>query len=255
MRKKVLQNVPKATKQQLSALLEATRQAADLADAARAQEAFFKALLGATVYAHVPTEPSPAGRMRFIQFIRPDNGLTVLPFFSDRDQAEIAAARSAGIVALSGRRLFELTRGATLMLNPNHDQMALYPPEINAILEGRPLGFFTREQIQADEEIGVCPPSVPTDDLVLALRDLYFREPSVRTGYLSQVHRGVEGADVFLLLTLVVTKGNEERMVQLTRLALASLSPQLMLPLTLSCVSPDEPAPELCRHGIQFYGT
>lgn len=49
--------------------------------------------------------------MRFLQFVRPDNGQTVLPFFSERAQAEAAAGNAALIVAMSGRDLFELTGG------------------------------------------------------------------------------------------------------------------------------------------------
>ncbi|WP_235605145.1 SseB family protein, partial [Rhodanobacter sp. FW104-R8] len=220
-----------------------------------AEQVFYKALLEATVYAHVPIEPAPSDRIRFIQFIRPDNGQTVLPFFSEREQAEVAAAGRVAIMAMAGRRLFELTRGATLMLNPNRDQLTFYPPEVGALLEGRPLGAFTKETLGANEQVGACPPSVSTDALVLVLRGLYEREPSVRAGYLVEVHRGSDNSDVFLLLTLVVTKGNDERMVQLTSLELSSVPPPLALPVTMTCVLPDEPLPELCHCGIQFYGT
>jgi len=240
---------------QIELLLEAARTTATPAQAKNAEEAFFKALLESTVYVHVPVEPMPLNRMRFVQFIRPDNGQTVLPFFSDRDEAETVARNKFHMVSIIGRRLFELTRGATLMLNPNVDQVALYPAEIDALLDGRPLGYFTQETLQADEEVGICLPSVPTDSLVLALRDLYAREPAVRAAYLVEVHRPPDDTDVFLLLTLVVTKGSNERMVQLTSLELSSLSPRLERPLTMTCVAPDAELPALCHEGIQFYGT
>jgi SseB protein. len=239
----------------LDALIAAARAASNPADIMDAEQTFYKALMEATVYAHVPTEPAPPDRIRFIQFVRPDNGQTVLPFFSDRGQAEAAGDGTAAIVAMAGRRLFELTRGATLILNPNRDQLTFYPPEIGALLEGRPLGVFTHETLGANEQVGVCPPSVPTDALVLALRGLFEREPSVRAGYLAEVHRGPGNLDIFLLLTLVVTKGNNERMVQLTTLEVGAVSPPPELPVTMTCVLPDEPLPDLCHHGIQFYGT
>lgn len=239
----------------LEALLQSARTPAQAGDAARAEKAFFEALMEATVYAHVPLEPSPPDWVRFVQFARPDNGQTVLPFFSDRAQAEEASAGRVAIVAMSGRRLFELTRGATLMLNPNVDRVALYPPEIDALLEGRPLGSFTRENLKVDEQFGVCPPSVPTDALVLALRDLFAREPAVRAAYLAEIHRGPDDAEIFLLLTLVVTPAHQERLVQLIALAIRSVMPALTLPLTVTCSAPDAELPELCRHGIQFYGT
>ena len=101
----------------------------------------------------------------------------------------------------------------------------------------------------------MCLPTVPTDALVLALRGLYEREPSVRAAYLVEVHRGPDDSDVFLLLTLVVSTGHNERIVQLTTLEVDSLSPPPSLPVTMTCVLPDESLPDLCHHGIQFYGT
>lgn len=104
--------------------------------------------------AHVPSESSPPGRIRFVQFISPDNGQSVLPFFSDWEQAEVvAAAGKVMTVAMTGRRLFALTRGATPVLNPNRYQLTFYPPEIGALLEGRPLGAFTKEALGANEQV------------------------------------------------------------------------------------------------------
>jgi len=247
--------VPKRSAQSLDQLLYIARKASNAADIARAEDAFFNALLDATIYAHVPIDPPPEGSMRFVQFIRPDNGQTVLPFFSDRNQAEAAAAGSVGIVAMQGLRFFDLTRGATVMLNPNRDRIALYPAEINALLGGRPVGTFTQEIIEADEQVRVSPPTMSTAILIEGWQDLYVNEPAVRSAYLAEVHRTKHGPEAFLLLTLVVTAGNDERIVHLTALKLGALSPDLSLPVTVSCVRPDEPLPEICHAGIQFYGT
>lgn len=246
----------KITTDKLAQLLAAARATPPVKNPEHAQEAVFKALLDATVYAHVPLESPPEGVMRFTQFVRPDNGQTVLPFFSDREQAEAASAnRRVAIVAMSGRRLFELTRGATLMLNPNIDQVALYPPEIVALLKGRSLGYYTQETLEVSEQVGVCPPTEPTDELVLALRDLFQREATVRAAYLAEIHRGPDGADIFLLLTIVVPPAHKERLIHLITLTIQSVSSHLTLPLTVSCVSPEASLPDLCNHGVQFYGT
>lgn len=98
-----------------------------------AEPAFFRALLDALVYAHTPRNDRHA-RLRFIQFVTPE-GLTVLPFFSDEVQARAAAGTAATVVAMTGRELFGLTRGATLMLNPNETNCVLYPEEISALLD------------------------------------------------------------------------------------------------------------------------
>src|SRR3546814_10503095 len=70
-----------------------------------------------------------------MQFPLPDIGHMVLPFFSEETQARVAAGTTAKVVALTGRDLFELTRGATLMLNPNGTNCTLYPEEIAALLD------------------------------------------------------------------------------------------------------------------------
>lgn len=110
-----------------------------------------------------------SGLRIFIQFIRPDNGQTALPFFSDKGQAKAAANNTALVMAMSGRHLFELIRGASLRLNPNVDAIALYPPEVTALLEGRLLGSFTIGEMPAETEFLIGPPSVSTVTLNMNL--------------------------------------------------------------------------------------
>lgn len=244
----------KVTTKDLEKLLAAARSTLQGPEAARVQEAVFKALLDATVYAHVPVEGAPPGRVRFIQFVRQDNGQTVLPFFSDRAQAEQPQRSDASIVAMSGRRLFELTRGATLMLNPNLDQVALYPPEIVALLEGRELGHFAKHTLEEGTSVGACRPSVPTDGLDIALRDLFEQEQTVRAAYLVEIHRRDESAQVSLLLAVVAASAHHERLLQLATLALRTNAADLDLPLDMLFVEPDASLPEVCHAGIQFFG-
>jgi hypothetical protein len=154
----------KVTSKKFDSLLEAARAAANPTEAMAAEDAVLKALLELTVYAHVPAEPGPPDRIRFIQFIRPDDGQTVLPFFSDREQAEEVAARTVGVVAMTGRRLLEPTRGATLMLDPNMDYVALYPPEVpevSAVLDGRPWAITPTRPSSKQSEPGAARRQVP----------------------------------------------------------------------------------------------
>ncbi|GLQ98988.1 SseB family protein [Dyella mobilis] len=220
-----------------------------------AQDKAFRAILDATVYAHVPVEPSPSGRLRFIQFVRPDNGQTVLPFFSDLAQAEQASSDRVSIMAMAGRRLFEITRGATLMFNPNSDAVALYPPEVIALLGGKPIGYFTKEALLESVLIAAGLPSVSTEALDSPLRALFESEPPVRAAYLTEVHREGERAEVFLLLTIVAARAYHERIHHLVSLVLTEESPDLSLPLSITFAVPDEPLPLFCHEGIQFYGT
>ena len=239
----------------LQDLLQAARQSTGCDEITRAEDAFFRALLKSTIYAHVPLAPSPPGRMRFVQFVRPDNGQTVLPFFSDREQAEFAAGNVRAIIAMAGRELLELTRGATLMLNPNVDQIALYPAEVDAILAGQSIGTFSKEVMTESEQVGACPPSCPPDALTLALREHFATEPLVRAAYLVELHRGPEFAGISLFLGIVVAPAHHERLLQLTTLWIQPALRDLTLPLSVVLCNPDEELPEIFHQGIQFYGT
>src|SRR5690625_3896348 len=86
---------------------------------------FFRYLLEATVYAHAPISDD-SEKFRLIQFKHPD-GFDALPFFTSESKAAVAAGSSARIIACTGRELLEMTRGATLMLNPNDGGAVLYP--------------------------------------------------------------------------------------------------------------------------------
>lgn len=239
----------------LAQLLDAARSPSSGVEAERAQDDFFKALLDSTVYAHVPMESPPKGVMRFLQFVRPDNGQTVLPFFSDKAQAEAAANNAALIVAMSGRSLFELTRGASLMLNPNTDAIALYPPEVIALLEGRALGNFTWDEIPASVQVLAAPPSVSTASLHIILRNLFEKEATVRAAFLTEVRRQEENTAATLLLTVVASKAHQERLLQLIALAFKTEELELALPLDMRFLAPDESVDEICHGGVQFFGT
>jgi len=245
----------KMTTNELAKLLAAARTTPLGTNSEDAQEAVFRALLDATVYAHVPVDSPPEGVMRFIQFVRPDNGQTVLPFFSDKEQSEAAGSKTALTVAMSGRHLFKLTRGATLMLNPNLDKVTLYPPEIAALLEGRALGFFAKDEMTEETKVLMGPPSISTAGLNAVLRSLFEREATVRAAFLTEIHRQDERAEVFLLLTVVVAKAHEERILQLATLAFKTEALQLDLPLSMRFLAPNAPLDELCNSGVQIFGT
>lgn len=243
------------TAKKLDDLLAAARSTPPGADPAKAQEAVFRALLDATVYAHVPTEEPPHGRIRFFQFVRSDNGQAVLPFFSDRTQAEQPLRAGLTIMAMAGRRLFELTRGATLVLNPNLDAVVLYPPEVTAILEGREIGYFAQQEPIDNEAVLAGPPSVPTNEVDEVLRELFDREATVKAAYLVEVHTQGGKAEVFILLAIIAPSAAKERLLQLVTLALKTKSPRMDLPLSIAFINPGEALPDFCHRGIQFYGT
>jgi|SRR5690242_3238837 len=219
------------------------------------ETAVFKALLDATVYAHVPRAIPPAGMMRFVQFVRPDNGQPVLPFFSDKAQCEAAGGESVLSIAMSGRKLFELTRGATLMLNPNIDAVTLYPPEIIALLQGGSLGSITTWHVAEAKAVQVDVPSGATSVLERMLSELFQKEGTVKAAFLSEVKSLQPDGEVHLILTILVERAYKERVLQLTALAIKDGAIQLDLPIDIRFLDLDAALDDLCHYGSQIYGT
>jgi hypothetical protein len=133
---------------------------ASVRDAA-AEPAFFRALLDATMYAHTPIDPK-ADRLRFVMFKSPDDGTLVIPVFTDEAKARLAANGKVCLVEVPGRMLFELTRGATVMINPNDARCTLYPEEIRRLLDDGTVAPVTKSQVQMGDDTRLYKlPSVP----------------------------------------------------------------------------------------------
>lgn len=208
------------------------------------EEAFLEALLEVTLYAHVPAR-SPSGRIRFVQFVRPDNGQTVLPLFTDQQKADFAAQGNVRVLALPGRQMLALTRGATLMLNPNDEQYTLYPEEAVALLEGRPIGGIGTEMVVEGAVKLACAPTVPVDCLVSVLAPLHAADPMVHASVIMEMRRGPSGADRALLLIIVAPSAEAERLVRASAVVAQPVLPALSLPLLIRAWGLDEPLPML----------
>ncbi len=245
-----------ASSSKLEVLLEVIRDTKSSEAMAQALNAFFIALLDSTVYAHRPSGLLPPGRIRFIQFRRPDNGQTVLPFFTDQAQAEVPLSPNRALISMTGRELFELTRGAMLIMNPNREQATLYPAEVEALLAGRTLGHFARQTLPLTRLVDGRPPSVPADELMHVLKECFASEGTVRAGYLVEVqHPPGEPEEPFLLLIVVAPTQHAERLLHAISLAVSTSKASLSLPLTVGLHGVDEELPRICDRGIQFYGT
>ncbi|WP_430389995.1 enhanced serine sensitivity protein SseB C-terminal domain-containing protein [Dyella sp. 20L07] len=213
---------------------------------------FFEALLDATVYAHVPIHQVP-GRLRFIQFIRPDNGQTVLPFFSDQAKAQLASSDDVSIIAMDARQLFELTRGATLMLDPNDDRAVLYPEEISALLSGKPLVAFGMEKLAEPETVGVRAPTVPIEALTSTLKAYCETEPDVAAAYIVEILRGRDYKDATLLVAIAARGQVTERVNRTSMQRIQPLLSELALPLLMTVIDPDEGSTPFYQKAILFY--
>lgn len=152
----------------------------------REEVPFFRALLDAAVYAHAPLSDD-SGRMRFIQFAHPDTQVLLLPCFSDASQAHAAAQGMYKVLAMTGRDFFELTLGATVMLNPNEDQVTLYSEEIQALLESGTMAHINVETLPEPKTMGFRLPTKAPAWLRVWLEDLFGQLPYVEVGYLVEM--------------------------------------------------------------------
>lgn len=171
---------------------------------------YFRALLEATLYAHAPISDD-SGRIRFVQFPHPDTRKDILPFFTDVEQAHAAAQGHAKVLAMAGRLFFELTLGASLILNPNRDAVMLYPEEIRELLETGQVAEVQRENLLEPAAMAFDLPRHAPDWLAEWLRVSLPQLPYVETAYLVDAHRPEAPAVVTVMIVLAVAPEYFER--------------------------------------------
>jgi hypothetical protein len=124
------------------------------------------------------------------------DGKRYIPVFSSMARFKDYLKKDAGYIALKGRALFEMTRGATLLLNLGADfGKELLPDEIETILARK-----TAVPIVADQplEILVAQPAVYPQALVDALKRSFAARPELLAAYLVQI--GFPGRPPYTLI-------------------------------------------------------
>ena len=152
---------------------------------------FYRALLESDVLAlvelsHVQGRGTiPAGsHINLVNWLR-DDGVYVLPFFSSADRVQEAEPICMGnAVVMTGRELFEATRGQPLHLNPRCQYGREFMPyEVEQLLSAGVIANVTTEVLKSERPIQVKPIDDPPRAMVEALKVLYRRTPDVKTAY------------------------------------------------------------------------
>lgn len=214
----------------------------------RREAAYLRALLDATLYAHMPMSDD-SGKTHFLMFTRPD-GLTVIPVFTELGQAEAAARNAARVATLRGADLLEATRGATLMLDPNAVGMTLYPEEIAALLDD---GCAAAAPVMLDGPgLELLPPEALDAWLLDVLERALVPVEAVRRFHLAPARpSGSVGAPDRLLVVVATPPAAAERAARAIAVALEGAAGVPRLPIDLTSYGPDETlAPELAK-GLQ----
>ena len=218
------------------------------------EPAFFRCLLDAWVYAHVPLSDDHP-RVRLIQFRHPD-GFYAVPLFTSEAKAQFAGRGVVRIVRLTGRELLAGTPGATFMLNPNDGGCVLYPEEVDALLK---TGTVARvEKIQLDDDFAflVSDQADPPLWLMPCLMCLYSQLQFVRVAYLLEVAPPQSPAERTLLIALGVAPEHAERAVRATITDIQPLCMHNDVALDITTFDPAKGLPAyLCQRGVErFYG-
>jgi len=136
----------------------------------RKEPDFLRALLDARLYALAPfSDDHP--RLRLWMFRRPD-GVHFIPYFTNEAQAWESAAGQLQVLPMRGRMLLEISRGATVIINPNHESCTLYPEEIDGLLAGS-IAVVNEEIPQEEFKVLALRPENPPQWLLDALRTMY----------------------------------------------------------------------------------
>lgn len=179
------------------------------------QPVLFRALLDATLYALMPPSgQGPAdGRIRFLQWARPD-GVTVIPCFASELKARLSAQSNARVAAIDGRQLMEVTRGATLHLDPNDFSCELSPADINSMLAHGSVIVPEQEVVVESGPMGFTAPESPPAAMLRSLSVLYDKLGVVQQGFLVEVRAPETPEEVcMLLIALQLDPGNDPQLV------------------------------------------
>lgn len=178
------------------------------------EPAFFRCLLDAWVYAHVPLSDDHP-RVRLVQFRHPE-GFFAVPFFTSEAKAKFAGRGGVRTVRLTGRELLAGTPGATFMLNPNDGGCVLYPEEVDALLRTGAVARVEKIHLDNGAPFLVRDQADPPVWLMPKLKGLYTQLAFVQAAYLLEVAPPQAADKRSLLIVLGVAPEYAERAVRAT---------------------------------------
>lgn len=188
--------------------------------------AFYRALLDSVVLAIAartgssPAEVRAGETLDLLTWPR-DDGVIVLPFFTSASAVYEAAPGGATCVQLTGRELFEMTRGCTLHLNPAsvHGREFL-PSEVDALLMHGSIQTVPPVVTPEGVQVTIGRPEAPPQQMLASLIALYARLATVRVAHLAEVH-GMEPGTGSLVIGLGIDSDDPEPVVRDTAAVVA----------------------------------
>ena len=206
----------------------------------RLEPALLQKLLAVKLYVHSPFGSRPP-HLNICMFDRPD-GIRVIPVFTDMEKARAASRGKVACVVVEGRELFDATRGATLMINPNDISCTLYPEEINALLESGVVGHCQSLMVNDDEEVRIFAPSEQTTDLEDRIARILSGMHLAERAYLAEANWVSRTPSLAWMLIVVAPRLHAERISRAIAAELQS-GPPLGRVLDLYCLAEQDERP------------
>jgi SseB protein C-terminal domain/SseB protein N-terminal domain len=157
---------------------------------------FYRLLLESEIYVIGYTDDPgqgrttiPAGAKLSITHWEKRDGTLFIPFFTSIDALRRALTKETTFVALPARGLFEITRGATLVLNPaSSHYKEFFQHEIDALLATGVNHVTTEKVVEKPTRVLLGPPAKYPSEMVSSLAALLAKHSNVKAAYLCLMH-------------------------------------------------------------------
>ncbi len=144
---------------------------------------------------------------------KPDGSMFV-PFFSSLAALQHAITDEVGYLSLPARSLFEITAGASLVLNPSSSHgKEFFPEEIQQLLAtGLAQSAHTRV-VEKDTRVLLGQPKQRPEALLTSLRTLFATRANVKCAYFALMHDASVDSVPHLIIGIEL-EGDEVRLMQ-----------------------------------------
>jgi len=208
--------------------------------------AFYHLLMESTVLVIGSAEGATEGRAELqagskitLQNWEKPDGSLIVPFFSSVGALQRAIEAQRSYIALPVRSLFEITRGATLVLNPNSTCWKEFlPAEIESLLSEGAAMVPTQTVLDQPTQVLLGQPENYPTAMADSLRILFAKHPNVEAAYLALMHAPSLHAEPHLVVG-IQADGDIESVMREAGAVAADRSPDGR-PVDLVAVTPGE---------------
>jgi hypothetical protein len=157
---------------------------------------FYKVLMDSQVFVIGFTDAGgegvttlPTGAKVSIESWEKNDGTKITPFFSSLDTLQRALKKESKYVSLPARSFFELTKGASLVLNPASPYgKEFYPNEVQALLDTGMNHVAQSRIVQKETKVLLGQPASYPTEMVSALASFLAKRSAIKAAYLCQMH-------------------------------------------------------------------